>query len=139
LITLTYFHLELLLRKNQNNPIAGKVASKSHMRHIKRWTKRKMKIDEGQIHWFIHELDKTPTGLIRMRNGGALIIGGKTGTHLTGHGESYWAKIKELISHGYVPVEIAMELQLVPADWQQPEIQSKTDREWVEKAKRREL
>jgi hypothetical protein len=37
LITLSHFHLELLLRKNQNIPIAGKVASKRHAWNIKRW------------------------------------------------------------------------------------------------------
>jgi hypothetical protein len=35
LITLAYFHLELLIIKNQNMHIAGKVASKRHAWHIK--------------------------------------------------------------------------------------------------------
>jgi hypothetical protein len=38
--TWMHFHLELLHKKNQNIPSAGKVASKSHRWSIKRWTKR---------------------------------------------------------------------------------------------------
>ena len=36
MITLTHFYLELLLKKNQNVPIAGKAANKRQLRHIKR-------------------------------------------------------------------------------------------------------
>ena len=43
MITLTHFHLELLLRKNQNIPIAGKVASKSQAWNIKRSAAKEMK------------------------------------------------------------------------------------------------
>jgi hypothetical protein len=42
LIALSHFHLELLLKKNQDIPIAGTVASKSHAWHIKRSARKKM-------------------------------------------------------------------------------------------------
>ena len=98
-----------------------------------------MKIEQGQIHWFVHERDQIPLGFIRLTKGGAVVIGGKTGSHLTGHGESYWKKLKEIIALGYVPVEIATELGLLPATWSPPEITNQTDREWVEKIKRKEM
>lgn len=98
-----------------------------------------MNIEKGYVHWFIHEVNKTPLGFIRLSKAGALVIGGKTGTHLTGHGESYWKKLKEIISLGYIPVEIAAELKLLPLDWSPPEISSPTEQEWMEKIKRNEM
>jgi hypothetical protein len=50
LIALSHFHLELLLKKNQDIPIAGKVASKSHAWNIKCWPaqmKRNLQIGFG--------------------------------------------------------------------------------------------
>ena len=98
-----------------------------------------MKIEHGKIHWFVHERDGTPLGFIRLTKGGAFVIGGKTGSHLTGHGESYWKKITEIVALGYVPVEIAVELGTLPSSWTPPEISSPTDREWAEKIKRNEM
>jgi len=98
-----------------------------------------MKIEQGQIHWFVHERDKTCLGFIRTAKGGALVIGGRTGSHFTGHGESYWKKLTEIISMGYIPVETAIELGLHSADWTPPEITSRTDREWIERIERGEM
>jgi hypothetical protein len=98
-----------------------------------------MKIEKGQVHWFVHQRDSTPLGFIRMKDGGALVVGGKTGSHVTGHGESYWKKITEIIALGYVPVETAIELGSLPSSWAPPGISSPTDREWIEKIKRNEM
>ena len=98
-----------------------------------------MKIEKGCIHWFIHHVNLTPLGFIRLRQGGALVIGGKTGSHFTEHGESYWEKFKEIISLGYIPAEIAEEFKLVQPRWSPPEISSPTEREWIEKIKRNEM
>lgn len=98
-----------------------------------------MIIEQRQIHWFIHERDQTPLGFARLRNGGALILGGKTGSHLTGHGESYWKKLKEVINLGYMPAETAMELKVIQPSWVPPEIASPTEREWIAKIERNEM
>jgi hypothetical protein len=50
----------------------------------------------------------------------ARITGGKTGSHMTGHGETYWDKIVEVIRLGFVPSEVAKDLGLIPIDWLPP-------------------
>ena len=98
-----------------------------------------MTIKHGHIHWFIHEQDQTPLGFARLRNGGALILGGKTGSHLSGHVESYWKKFKEVINLGYMPVEIAIEFKIIHPEWAPPEITSPTEIEWIAKIERNEM
>jgi hypothetical protein len=92
-----------------------------------------MKIEIGQMEWFIHpnSMPYTTLGFIRTNLGGALVIGGKTGTHFTGHGEFYWNKLKEIISQGYIPVEIAKELKVISPDWTPPSL-TPSEREFVE-------
>ena len=52
---------------------------------------------------------------------GASIEGGRTGSHQTGHGETYWNKFKEMIDLGYIPVEDATSLNLLPEGWEMPD------------------
>ena len=52
---------------------------------------------------------------------GARVIGGMTGSHRTGHGETYWDKVVEVIKLGYVPVEVAKDIKRLPLDWTPPE------------------
>jgi len=47
-------------------------------------------------------------------------MGGRTGSHQTGHGETYWSKFKEVIDHGYIPLEDANDLRLLPQGWRMP-------------------
>jgi hypothetical protein len=74
------------------------------------------------VCWFVHPsaVPPVPLGYIRDNRGGALVIGGKTGSHYTGHGESWWAKLSNIAALGYIPVEIAIRQQLIAADWMPP-------------------
>jgi hypothetical protein len=77
----------------------------------------------GKLYWFIHARDPSISlGFVRRPDNGASVVGGKTGTHQTGHGESYWDKIKEIITQGYIPVEVARELKLLPPNWNAPNL-----------------
>lgn len=98
-----------------------------------------MNITKGHIYWLVHEKSQLPVGFVRLLNNGALVLGGKSGTHFTGHGESYWQKFKELISWGYIPKDIAIDLRLLPSDWRPPVISSSTEREWLDKIKNGEM
>lgn len=87
----------------------------------------------GKLYWFVH-LNSTPPvtlGFVREKRGGAYIIGGKTGTHSTGHGESYWKKLKEVIALGYTPVDVANDLGLLSDEWKPPKLTA-IDRELIE-------
>ncbi len=53
------------------------------------------------------------------------MIGGKTGSHYTGHGESWWAKLTEIAALGYIPVELASRQRLIPSDWSPPTLDDK--------------
>ena len=97
-------------------------------------TEEMMNPEIGKLYWFVH-LDSTPPvplGFVRGARDNAFIIGGKTGSHGTGHGESYWQKLKEVIAMGYTPVDVARNLGFLPDEWTPPEL-SRTDREHVEK------
>ena len=54
------------------------------------------------LSWFVHPstVPPVPLGYIRDNRGGALVIGGKTDSHYTGHGESWWAKFTETVKLG---------------------------------------
>ena len=77
--------------------------------------------------WFVHPsaVPPVPLGYIRDNRGGALVIGGKTGSHYTGHGDSWWAKLSEIAALGYIPVELARRQQLITADWSPPVLDDK--------------
>jgi len=72
-------------------------------------------ISDGDSVDLVH-LGFEPPILLRFTRvgSGASIEGGKTGSHTTGHGESYWDKFKELIALGYIPVDDALNLNLLP-------------------------
>jgi hypothetical protein len=91
-----------------------------------------MKLDIGKIQWLIYPAREPliALGFVRVNKGGALIIGGKTGTHFTGHGESYWKKFTEIISLGYIPVEVAQDLKILPLNWQPPQLSS-SERDFI--------
>lgn len=80
-------------------------------------------IRENETIWFVH-LGYDPPLPLRFRrtvNLGAEVIGGKTGTHVTGHGETYWDKLVEVIKLGYVPVSVAQETRQMDASWMEPD------------------
>ena len=91
-----------------------------------------MNLKIGNIYWFIHAEDTSiELGIIRISNNGAIVIGGKTGSHLTGHGESYWDKLKEVIAMNYIPVKVGIDLKLISSDWKAPNLTS-SDRKLIE-------
>ncbi len=49
------------------------------------------------------------------------MIGGKTGSHQTAHGENYWDKVVEVIKLGYVPVDVAKEIKRLDLNWKPPD------------------
>ena|SRR5215204_2701729 len=79
-------------------------------------------VEPRSVYWFVHPsaVPPIPLGYVRDNRGGALVIAGKTGSHYTGHGESWWAKLCEIAALGYIPVEFAMRQHLIPTDWSPP-------------------
>jgi hypothetical protein len=79
------------------------------------------------LYWFVHPstTPPTPLGFIRDNRNGALVIGGKTGSHYTGHRDTWWDKFREVVSLGYVPVEQAAAQHLVASDWTPPSLDDK--------------
>jgi hypothetical protein len=78
-------------------------------------------IEPKKVYWFVDpENPLTPLGFVRDGRG-AFVIGGKTGSHLTGHAETWWDKLLLIGSLGYIPVEIAMKRDLIPNDWTPPQ------------------
>jgi hypothetical protein len=77
---------------------------------------------ESQI-WFVHFGFEPPLPLKIERTGdlGAQVIGGKTGSHRTGHGENYWDKVVEVINLGYVPVDVAKDIKRLDVNWKPPD------------------
>lgn len=73
---------------------------------------------------FVHLGYSPPLPLLfrRISAKGAMVIGGKTGSHRTGHSETYWDKLKEIIKLGYTPVEIAKDVGLLNEDWAPPQL-----------------
>jgi len=87
----------------------------------------------GRLYWFVNLNSMPPIalGFARVPSGGAYVVGGKSGSHFTEHGESYWDKLKEIINLGFVPVEVALDLKLLSSDWMPPAISS-NDKEILE-------
>jgi len=75
-------------------------------------------VEPGRLFWFVDPSTNPPTtlGFVRDPDGGAFAVGGPTGSHLTGHAESWWDKLSLIAAQGYVPVELAMKRRLVPDD-----------------------
>jgi len=77
-------------------------------------------IEPKKVYWFIHpESPLVPLGFIRDGRG-AFVIGGKTGSHFTGHAETWWDKLVLIGSLGYIPMEIAITRGVIPDDWTPP-------------------
>jgi len=69
--------------------------------------------------WFVHfGFDPPlPLKIERTSDLGARVIGGKAGSHRTGHGENYWEKVVEVIKLGYVPVDVAKDIKRLDLNW----------------------
>lgn len=79
-------------------------------------------LEKDQSIWLVHLGYEPPLPLQFKRvELGAVITGGKTGTHRTGHGETYWGKFVELVKLGFMPVEVAKEIGVLASAWSPPE------------------
>jgi hypothetical protein len=81
-------------------------------------------VEPRKLCWLV-DASSTPLGFIRDNRGGAFIVGGATGSHYTGHTESWWDKLCEIGRLGYIPVELAMRRGLISGDWSAPELLDK--------------
>ena len=82
-------------------------------------------LEKEQSFWLVHVGYEPPLPLQFERTGlGAAITGGKTGSHRTGHGETYWGKFVEVIKLGYIPVEVAKEIGVLGSGWSPPDPQT---------------
>jgi hypothetical protein len=81
-------------------------------------------VEPRKLRWLV-DASSTPLGFIRDNRGGAFIIGGATGSHYTGHTESWWDKLCAIGRLGYIPVELAIKRQLISAEWCAPELSEK--------------
>ena len=79
-------------------------------------------IEPSRVFWFVDPSTTPPTPLrfVRDPDGGALAIGGPTGSHLTGHAELWWDKLTLIASQGYIPAELAIKKRLIPDSWSAP-------------------
>jgi len=77
---------------------------------------------EKQV-WFVHPgyEPPLPVKIEILPNHAARVTGGKSGSHMTGHRESYWDKIGEIIRLGFVPSEVAKDLGFLNPDWTPPD------------------
>lgn len=85
------------------------------------------KPEKAKIFWLvkIKQNQKIVLGLLRDKYDGCFIIGGPTGSHYTGHGESWKSKWKEYLNKGYIDVDLAKKNQLLPLNWFPPKITQK--------------
>ena len=79
-------------------------------------------LEERVIYWFVHPSTRPPTplGFLRDDWGRAFIIGGLTGSHYGGHADSWWDQFGLVVAKGYIPVELAVKIKIVPPDWSPP-------------------
>jgi hypothetical protein len=77
----------------------------------------------AEVRWLIHKVHGTafPVAFVRAHKGGAYVFGGPSGSHLTGHRESWREKWDLLEKEGYVSLEVAHKLGLIPPDWRPPD------------------
>lgn len=80
--------------------------------------------------WFVHlgYEPALPLKIERIDGFGATVVGGKTGSHRTGHGETYWDKFVKIIKLGFIPVDVAKDTRQISEDWTPP-VESKLDKE----------
>ena len=99
-----------------------------------------MDLKQGVIYWFVDSKNpkKYPLGIIRTYTFGTMILGGKTGSHFTGHGETWQMKLSEVSSLGYIAIEDAIKKEIVSKDWQPPSF-NKDAADTVERIKNKEL
>lgn len=88
----------------------------------------------NEISWLIKNGDDSinVVGFLRDHKDGVFIIGGETGSHYSGHSETWKEKWDEYINQNYMPVSSAIEQGVLNDGWTPPEI-NKDDQEIVDK------
>ena len=71
-------------------------------------------------------------GFLRDHNEGVFIIGGETGSHYSGHGESWQKKWDEYLKQNYISKDLAIEKEIINNTWKPPAI-NKDDKEIIQK------
>ena len=96
-----------------------------------------MPLVAAQLSWFSHSDPRKfpPVGIIRDHKGGALVIGGPTGSHYTGHGESWEKKETWILGLGYVESWIDTDDGAPPGGWRGPAV-SQVDMDLVNKIRK---
>jgi hypothetical protein len=59
---------------------------------------------QNELIWMLRRVNERDEwlGFVRLTDGGARIVGGPTGSHLTGHGESWKDKYASLLAAGFL-------------------------------------
>lgn len=83
--------------------------------------------EKAKILWLvkINQDQETVLGFLRDKFNGCFIIGGSTGSHYTGHGESWKTKWEEYIKEGYIDIDAAIKDKLLASNWLPPKISEK--------------
>lgn len=88
----------------------------------------------GKLNWLIRERRKGHEAIgfiIDKDNFGCLVIRSPRGSHLTGHGETWQSKWKELLAEGYMPEKEAKKKKIIPSNWKPPKLK-KDDKEMID-------
>jgi hypothetical protein len=82
------------------------------------------KYEKGNLYWFISLKDnkQNAIGFLRGAMGKALIIGGPTGSHMTGHQESWRDFLLKIRSQGYIEESEAKKQGIISDAWQPPSL-----------------
>lgn len=91
--------------------------------------------ERGKIIWLIKK-NKINLDVIGYMRGmeeslGYVVIGGPTGTHCSGHGESGIVKWNKLLSQGYIKEIEAKIKNIIPKDWKSPKLKQE-EKELIE-------
>lgn len=86
-----------------------------------------MKIPKkNEIIWLVNKHEKKITlGFLRDQRGGCLIINGPTGSHYSGHAESWKEKYNYYLREGFIEVEYAKRKKILSHDWKPQRIKPK--------------
>ena len=76
------------------------------------------------IIWLVRKKKKDieSLGFFRDSLGGFYTIGGPTGSHCAGHGESWKDKWNHYIKTGFLTLDIAQKNNIIPKKWNAPEL-----------------
>ena len=88
----------------------------------------------NEILWLVKNKNGliSVVGFLRDHHDGVFIIEGETGSHYSGHGETWKNKWDKYITENYIPRNLALEKGLISNDWKPPLI-NKEDQKIINK------